>query len=219
MDSPGRRSKGKGGKKAGRSRRVISRQRRGFPYIASKVLAGDCSGEEFQGQIVGILTLEHRANVEFVRGAWLEELGFSHPQIFKIPEHWMISGEEVVIYPWFYSQSQMFLKEKEGLGQRMWHLSPPSRSPDPGDSAVLTLCYFLSSLPLQEECPTPCGTLVPHRNPQSTLFPFFPASLSFVFSSGEPRKPSDLREISLEEQVTDKKGIPALPGTEAFPRC
>lgn len=69
--------------------------------------------QEFQGQIVGILALEQRANVEFVRGAWLEEFGFSHPQIFEIPEHWMVSGEEVVSNPCFLSRGQMFLKEKE----------------------------------------------------------------------------------------------------------
>lgn len=71
-------------------------------------------------------SIEHRANVQFVRRVWLEEFGFSHHQIFKIPEHWVVSGEKVVIYPWFSSQRQMFLKEKEGLGQRMWHLNPPT---------------------------------------------------------------------------------------------
>lgn len=74
--------------------------------------------QEFQGQIVRILALKQRANIEFVRGAWLQEFGFSRPQFCKIPEHWMISGEEVVSYPCVLSQ---FLKEKEGLGQRMWH--------------------------------------------------------------------------------------------------
>lgn len=126
MDSPGSRSKGKGIKKAGRSRRVISRQLRAFPYTASKVLARDCSEQEFQGQIIGILASEQRADIEFVRGSWLEKIGFSHPRIFKIPERWMVSGEEVVSYPCFLSQGQMFLKGKEGLRQRMWHLNPPA---------------------------------------------------------------------------------------------
>lgn len=100
----------------------------------------------------------------------------------------MISGEEVVSYSRFLSQGLMFLKEMEGLGQRMWHLNPPSRSPDPGDSAVLTLCHFVTSLPLQEECPIPCGTPVPQRNPRSTLVPLLSSIPEFCLQQWGAKK-------------------------------
>lgn len=154
-----------------------------------------------------------------MRGSGLEEFGFSHPQIFKIPKHWMISGEEAASYPCFSSRGQMFLKEKEGLGQRMWHLNPSQQEPCPW-GLNSSHCVPLSELCLcRRDVPPPVGPLCHRETLRAPWFPFFQASLSFVFSSGEPRKPSDLRTISLEEQVTDKKGIPALPATEAFPRC